>query len=59
MNRKRNKKSTKRITITFTKDQLKEIDENIGPLGNTTSQVVRYIVIDWLRSNKKNEEVKK
>lgn len=44
----RTKKESKKIQPTFTKKQLELIRKYKGVLGEDDSEIIRYIVVDWL-----------
>ena len=48
-----NKSVTKRIPVTLTHKQVEEINERIGTLGSNQSDVLKYIVTNWLDDYKK------
>jgi Arc/MetJ-type ribon-helix-helix transcriptional regulator len=48
MVQKSNKSVTKRIPITLTAKQVERVNELVGYLGTTQSDVIRYIVTNWL-----------
>lgn len=54
MVQKSNKSATKRVPVTLTENQIKEINNLVGNLGSNQSDVLRYIVTNWLVENKKN-----
>lgn len=53
MNQKSIKSGTKRLQITLTNAQIDEAERHIGLLGSNTSDVVRFIVADWLNQNRR------
>lgn len=53
MKQKSNKIVTKRIPVTLTEEQIKKIDGLIGKLGSNQSNVLRYMIINWLEEHKK------
>jgi hypothetical protein len=48
MSIKRVLKESKKIQVIFTKEQYDLIQKLRGEMGNTTSEIVRNIVIGWL-----------
>ena len=58
MAQKQNKIQTKRIPITLTEEQLKLVSEKIGLLGTNQSDVLKYIVTNWLNENIKEKKNK-
>lgn len=57
MKQKSTKIVTKRIPVTLTAKQVEQIDQKIGLLGSNQSDVLRYIVTNWLDEyNKKKSE---
>jgi len=53
-----NKKVTKRVPVTLSLEQIKQINENIGRLGTNQSDVLKYIITNWLVENEKNKKEK-
>lgn len=47
------KSATKRIPVTLTDRQVKEINDRIGLLGSNQSDVLGYIITNWLSNNRK------
>lgn len=52
-NSKDTKKSKTKIPVTFNEEQLKLIEEYEGIMGNTKSEIIRNIVINWLLDTRK------
>jgi Arc/MetJ-type ribon-helix-helix transcriptional regulator len=51
------KSVTKRIPVTLTQEQARQINEKIGLLGSNQSDVLRYIITNWLDEyNKRKKE---
>jgi hypothetical protein len=48
MSIKRVSKESKKVQVIFTKEQYDLIQKMRGEMGNTTSEIVRNIVIGWL-----------
>lgn len=46
---------TKRIPITFNDEQVSELDRLVGILGTTRTEVAKFMIVDWMHSNKKKE----
>jgi Arc/MetJ-type ribon-helix-helix transcriptional regulator len=53
MPQNRKKTTTKRIPVTLTEEQVKRINELIGILGSNQSDVMKYIITNWLQEQKK------
>ena len=54
-----NKEGTKRIPVTLTLRQVAKINDSIGILGSNQSDVLRYIVTNWLVENENKSKEKK
>ena len=50
MTKEKNEKvsGTEKVPVTFNGDQIKFIEKYKGVLGNTKSEIIRNIVINWL-----------
>ena len=48
-----NKVVTKRIPVTLTSKQVDQINKNVGHLGSNQSDVLKYIITNWLDQHKK------
>jgi len=48
---KRVEKDSKKIQIILTKEQYELIQKLHGEMGNSTSEIVRNIIINWLLEN--------
>ena len=46
--RHKRRKGTKRVQVTFTKEQWRLIEKFRGILGNDDAEIVRNIVLSWL-----------
>ncbi|MFH1849110.1 MAG: hypothetical protein ABH879_02895 [archaeon] len=55
MSQNRSKIATKRIPVTLTLQQVREIRERVGSLGSNQSDVLKYIITNWLDSNGKTK----
>jgi len=56
MVQKSNKINTKRIPVTLTITQVKQISEKIGVLGSNQSDVLKYIITNWLDEHNKRKQ---
>ena len=57
MVQKSSKIVTKRIPVTLTIKQIEQINNSIGSLGSNQSDVLRYIVTNWLDEYKKGKNI--
>ena len=48
------KKRKNKIPVTFNEEQLALIEEYEGIMGNTTAEIIRNIVINWLLDKRKS-----
>ncbi len=59
MVQKSNKTATKRIPVTLAEGQIRQINEMIGFLGSNQSDVLGYIVTNWLDEYNRKMKIEK